>query len=595
MEPLPDVLLAHSTPDSARTIPSSNELSHLLATLRSLSTAALTRRTEFEADLAILKPKDAVADGPRKAAAKYKRAGTTRSARSESEEDGGESLQKKRKRKATTEEENIQSESPASVVTNSTIAAAAPSSIHQMSPPLPTKPTSTPITNTTTTAAAATDPDQAIATAPSPIRFIRPPPSALTLREEQSLEEVRAMTDIEEKKKILAVHSFPTQDLSYRLPGPPPTEDFSRAKPTNQIAMSTFMTSIEPHFRHFTEEDLSFLREKGDSLAPYLIPAIGDSRQHHANHDHEDGAGDGENGSNSFGSKPLKGPEDLTDEVLETEEVSCGPLAERMLSALVQEDIIEANSEEAKDGATATTNGTNQAPPTANAQQWRINSVKADYAMFEERLKRELRYIGLLDEGEEVNWSARQDDEISSTLRNLQKQLRKQSRVNASYKNRVEQKVIDQMAWQEYSTILDDLDKQVEQAYLKRTRTIKAKKKRVVGGAGSGGGSSSGWTQPPAHTNSTSAANNNNSSYPLTAGESSSKPGVSDATRAIRERRRRWITKLRPVFEPHDQYLRIPTESIFEGIDEDAGDNDDLDNEEDDVLDEGIDISSVKE
>lgn len=108
---------------------------------------------------------------------------------------------------------------------------------------------------------------------------------------------------------------------------------------------------------------------------------------------------------------------------------------------------------------------------------------------------------------------------MCATLRTLQKELQHQSQVNIARKKRLEPLVSKQMAWQEYSNILEDLDKQVEQAFLKRTRNIKAKKKRVVSGAG----------------------------------VDRVKPTIGDSTRAILERRKRWKSKLGHLFEPVEQ------------------------------------------
>ena len=99
-------------------------------------------------------------------------------------------------------------------------------------------------------------------------------------------------------------------------------------------------------------------------------------------------------------------------------------------------------------------------------------------------------WSGVVCGGGAINWNNREDDEICQELRKLQKQLRQQSLENAARKMILEKKVEEQLAYQEYATILDDLDKQVGDAFNKRTKSIKAKKKRSIGGAG--GGSSAG-------------------------------------------------------------------------------------------------------
>ena len=66
----------------------------------------------------------------------------------------------------------------------------------------------------------------------------------------------------DEKKAIFSVTSYPTVDLSDQVAGQPPDKDFSNAKPTNQVASSTFLAYAEPYLRPLTEEDVAFLRER---------------------------------------------------------------------------------------------------------------------------------------------------------------------------------------------------------------------------------------------------------------------------------------------------------------------------------------------
>jgi hypothetical protein len=65
-----------------------------------------------------------------------------------------------------------------------------------------------------------------------------------------------------EIKRRLGVSQYPTTDLSKDLPGIPPTDDFSKVKAQNQVSHDTFIKTIEPYFRPFTEDDLTFLRQQ---------------------------------------------------------------------------------------------------------------------------------------------------------------------------------------------------------------------------------------------------------------------------------------------------------------------------------------------
>lgn len=255
---------------------------------------------------------------------------------------------------------------------------------------------------------------------------------------------------------------------------------------------------------------------------------------------------------------PRGSAEGLRDDQLDNMDlVSAGPLAERVLSALVEEKVIS----EEKDSSDKDGDAVSTMDAAGGGQSWRVAVSKADYASFEERLKGELKYIGLLTMSEDglangaddsaINWNNREDDEICQELRKLQIHLRQQSLENTARKMILEKKVEEQLAYQEYATILDDLDKQVGDAFNKRTKSIKAKKKRSIGGAG--GGSSAG-----AQTS--------------VGGKSIEKPGIGDGAKAIIERRRRWVDKVGPVFRPIGKFIRVPTTqeggSIYTDLDE---------------------------
>ena len=63
---------------------------------------------------------------------------------------------------------------------------------------------------------------------------------------------------------------------------------------------------------------------------------------------------------------------------------------------------------------------------------------------------------------------AEERDEISMELRSLQNELRRTIELNNHRKRVVRELAIDQMAYQEYSMVVDEIDRQVDQAYQKR-------------------------------------------------------------------------------------------------------------------------------
>lgn len=370
----------------------------------------------------------------------------------------------------------------------------------------------------------------------------------------------------EQIKEATSVAAFPKNDLADLIAGVPPDKDFSNAKPTNQIGFNTFSSYIEPYFRPFTEEDLAFLRERGNRVDPFVLPRR--SKKHYTETWAEE---DGAMAIDSLPDKPdpnhPRGSIDhMTDDIAETDKLSTGPLLSRLLQALRPERRVVAN-----DDARPMVNGTNgeangsidvpmngvdsfdavaQPPPSqpngppaerelspaahmpeSNSEAWkRATHPKLDYNQYEERIKQELRHIGFLpdpDSGQPLpentraDYDGAYDDEVAARLRELQGHLRDQMLVNAARKAKLSELVRERMAFQEYQTILEDLDTQVNAAYLKRTRTMgKTKKKARPGAAGA-----------------------------AAAAAGIARPGIGDMTKTLMERRRRWIDNIGTVFD----------------------------------------------
>lgn len=420
------------------------------------------------------------------------------------------------------------------------------------------------------------------------------PIAILGLFDENAVEDGLPVNGEEYLKKKYAVASYPKNDLKDQLPGEIPDMDFTKAKPPNQVQFSTFSTYIEPYFRQFTEEDLAFLQQKfitaptaptaGNAsaaaadhnqakkalLSPYIIPPLGQL------YTTTWAAEDGPNPGYNLSPPPLPSKEEVVakgtsdsiiDDALETESISCGPLASRLLAALMsetafdeeikkeeEEDEVKKVKIEDKEGEEETTTSTATKPEEEEKESgvesaasaavsslldgnWKISSLKTDYGSLEDRLKREFKYVGILDmnllqkeekmrqkfelkfasngsaaggagaagnaaansaaaaaassvSGEDlgIDWvKGREDDEICHEMRILQRELRRVSYLNRAYKHRLYPIVQEQMAWQEYSHILEDLDKQVDQAYQRRTRAnTRTKKKKSVPGSAAG-------------------------------------------------------------------------------------------------------------
>ncbi|KAL8810112.1 MAG: hypothetical protein Q9200_002842 [Gallowayella weberi] len=255
--------------------------------------------------------------------------------------------------------------------------------------------------------------------------------------------------------------------------------------------------------------------------------------------------------------QPRGNLEQMNDEIAETDQISNGPMLNRLLSAMRFEN--RPSPCDDKPNGTASTNGdvimtngitngdTNGAPdpedstktssslppathmPESNSASWRSSTLKMDAATIDDRLKQELRYIGFLGPESEPDYDAHYDDEVAERLRTLQEELRRVSLENGARKARVLELANERMAYQEYGTILEDLDGQVQQAYLKRTRTLGKNKKNTKRPGGAGGGSH--------------AANGADGAAGV------SKPAIGDLARQLMTRRQKWVDMIAPVFD----------------------------------------------
>ncbi|KAJ4292650.1 Transcriptional regulator [Kalmusia sp. IMI 367209] len=313
----------------------------------------------------------------------------------------------------------------------------------------------------------------------------------------------------EEIKEIYSVADYPESDLKKLTPGTPPDKDFSNAKPASQVNAGVFANYVEPYIRLLTEEDMAFLRERGDRLGPFVLPRRG------ARHYKEIWADeDGQISSNS------NDPNGVNGDAMDIDEGA---------------------------GAPADTSNENSLPAATQLselvqQGWKAPPVsgRTDYASLNERVLMELKHYGMISEADTeattYDYDSHFDDEIAARLRVLQDELRKQSIINGARKQRLLDLTQERVAQQEYNTIADDLDSQLNQAYLKRNRNIGKGKKQTKRPGGAGGGS---------HAVPTGVT----------------RPGVGEPIRTLMERKSQWNTTIGPVVNYGKTGL--PEDTIF--------------------------------
>ncbi|KAJ2450118.1 Transcriptional regulator [Coemansia sp. RSA 2336] len=323
--------------------------------------------------------------------------------------------------------------------------------------------------------------------------------------------------------------------------GTPVQDDFSRVKVTNQVPIQTFWASLEPYFRNITDEDLAFLENTSEDQETFVIPKLGkfyaykwaeEEVAHFPDHMH--------NSKTRYMAKSLLGSRTSSKSrmnssasgdnlAMSLDTTQLAPLTERIISALVAERLVlneDKVKSEAGDSHYDAFGIDYSAEKEGEDAELRQRVLNGGVASFEERLKRELQYIGILDD-DDVDWDNRQDDEVCVTIRALQRQLREQKKINNMRKARLLPIAKEHIGYQEYTQVIDELDKQVEQCYIKRHRQTKSRKRKSA----------------PVKTVSLS----------------------DNAVNAL-ERRSRVIDAIGHLFPP--EKFALPTESIYNGIPE---------------------------
>lgn len=85
--------------------------------------------------------------------------------------------------------------------------------------------------------------------------------------------------------------------------------------------------------------------------------------------------------------------------------------------------------------------------------------------------------LSLLCPQKQVDWSTREDDEVSSALRACQQLLQRQTALNEARKSVLSSIVKDRMAYQDYETTRDAQERVIENGWTKRQRAGKKKGK----------------------------------------------------------------------------------------------------------------------
>ncbi|KZV72476.1 hypothetical protein PENSPDRAFT_649751 [Peniophora sp. CONT] len=349
-------------------------------------------------------------------------------------------------------------------------------------------------------------------------------------------------------------------------------DDFSKAKPPNQVAINTFYASVEPYTRPIREEDIGYLEWSGDEVEPYIMPKLGD--HYTVQWEQEDielfghvlpstqqmiqTASWGRNPP--VPPKPRWDPATLADENLDDEDLGHGPLTERLVSALLPNDDGNWKSVKAAEEAMGGRHGVGVG--NAGTRQVIVEDL-------ERRIRDSLRYHGILDE--KPDFTDTIDDPIATALRHAQEELREVSATNKARKARLVNIAKDRLGYQEYLELRDTLDQNIMALYHRLQRKDSprnAKKKSHKKGAAAAAAA-----EEKLATSAQALG-----MWPCALGLGPNEENeliVAKELQGMMDTRRQWIENVGAIFEEKeaDQPERIyglPERSVYEGIEEEV-------------------------
>jgi hypothetical protein len=150
-------------------------------------------------------------------------------------------------------------------------------------------------------------------------------------------------------------------------------------------------------------------------------------------------------------------------------------LRERLLAMLIEENLTVPETSENGGGGDST-------PPDEISQEQStspspLETLKGiNFVHVDERIRQELSQSGLCSFVPKVDYQ--EDDEICAEMRTLQRKLRDQVCLNHYRKRKLAELVRTKLPSQEFYTLLSEIDKQIEQAYSKRSKVQKQQKKK---------------------------------------------------------------------------------------------------------------------
>jgi hypothetical protein len=279
---------------------------------------------------------------------------------------------------------------------------------------------------------------------------------------------------VDDKNKLTSLPVPPrgsgtgSKNLSRMMSRPSESTETKAKTAASQTPITVFWNYVEPFFKPIDENDIRALDDSNKFVDPtsFTIPPLG---RHYEEHWKETF------GYTCHGRVMRRRPAQNGCDLGNSSPPRVASLRERLLAMLIEENLTvpETSLENGNGEIPSPTEGEehlNSPPPMETLKG--INFVHVD-----ERIRQELSQSGLCMFVPKIDYQ--EDDEICSEMRTLQRKLRQQVCLNHYRKRKLSGLIRNKLPAQEFYTLLADIDKQIEQAFSKRSKIQKQKKKKV--------------------------------------------------------------------------------------------------------------------
>lgn len=235
--------------------------------------------------------------------------------------------------------------------------------------------------------------------------------------------------------------------------------------PKNDIP-NKFWLSVEPYCMPITQEDIKLLDDLIDEYSGPLVPPIPDLGAHYTTRWAAEDLRDEQDNSNQNAKANKRftnaANSDVTDMLKKGEKILgegvTGPLTQRLVAALLEENLLQGDLMGMSDGTSSVNNESNDSCGENNSSSAnRMTSLLRNGIDVELRLKKELIELGILED-----FSKEKDDEVLNEIKRVRTELQSIAEYNLNELKLLQAAAKEEMKRLEIKRKLDLVDQEVK-------------------------------------------------------------------------------------------------------------------------------------